>query len=76
MSPGYIPILFSLFRIVLSAILDDPVLDDLSLKEHRLDAFESEVIRDLRETAEIILNCVQFPIPHFSLGHSNKGKVT
>jgi hypothetical protein len=76
MSPEYIPILFPLFRLALSAVLDDPVSVDLPLKEHRLDVFESETIPDLHQTAEKILNCVRFPIPHFSFGHSKQSKVT
>jgi hypothetical protein len=48
----------------------------MSLKEHRLNVFESEIIADLRQRAENILSCVKFPIPQFSLGHSKKPKVT
>jgi hypothetical protein len=60
---------------ILPGIFDDPVSADLSLKEYGLDVFESGVIPDPRQMPENILNCVKFPLLHFSLGHSKEPKV-
>jgi hypothetical protein len=67
---------FTLFKIVLSAVLHDPVSANLPLTEHRLDVFASEVIPDLRQMSKNILSCAQFAIIHFCLGLSKEPKVT
>jgi hypothetical protein len=61
---------------ILSAVLDDPLSADLPLKENRLNIFESEVIPDLRQTAQNILKCLTFPILYFPFAPSKEPKVT
>jgi hypothetical protein len=61
-----ISVLFTLFKTVVSAVLHDLASADLLLTEHRLDVFESEVIPDLCQMAEMILNCAKFAILLFS----------
>jgi hypothetical protein len=67
MSAEQISILFTLFRIVFFAVLDDSVSAGLPLKGHGTDAFESEVIPGLRRAAENISNRVKFSILLFPL---------
>jgi hypothetical protein len=66
----------TLFRIAVSAVIDGYVSANMLLKEHEFGVFKSEIITDLHQTAENILNCIHFPILHFSLDHSKEPKVT